>query len=171
MSAVFPKPTLDYSAFERRARAAADSDSSRVARAGLTLVGGALRIRRGGDGLYAEVEKPVTKPSQAVAAWIESMAGEVEPGQPYHRAAELREALAAAAKEVDDAAQAAGAGSSPDLVHLRSALYADALGSVVDGGSNTIESAFPAAVRGFWPWLLVSALGGVIVGMLVGRKK
>lgn len=147
---------IDLEAFAQRAQHARKADPARVARAGLNLVDGALRIRRGGDGLYGEVERPTTKPVEAVGAWIRALEREASSGSPFYRSAEMREALVAAAEEVDKAAQA-----MPQAERLRGALYADAIEVLGAGDSGS---------RNLLPWIVAAIFGGICVGLLVAPR-
>ncbi len=149
----------DFVAFVQRATQARKAEPLQVARAGRNLIDGALRIRRGGDGLYAEVERPITKPAEAVGAWMGSLERQLDSGQPFGRAAEMREALVAAAEEVDAAAAA-----TPAAERLRSALFSDALETI--GGTGG-----PAAHQSFLGWIVAAALGGILIGVLLSRKR
>lgn len=141
----------------------ANGESARLADAGLNLLQGALRIRRGGDGIYGdEPTRPVTKPAEAVAAWIGSMKREMSVGS-FQRKAELREALIAAGEEVDAAAQA-----TPSAARLRGALYEDALGAL-DENSKT-KSWFEAN-SSILPWTVAGVFGGLLLGMYIWRRR
>jgi cell division septum initiation protein DivIVA len=109
------------------------------------------------DGLYAQVDKPVTKPAEAIGAWLESMENELAGEEPFQRSAELREAIIAAGQEVDAAAAA-----QPEAARLRDALHADALAILQPKRNENPTS--------FFPWLLVSLLGGVLIGVLITKK-
>lgn len=147
----------EASTFARRI-ARSGPDPTRLAQAGMNLVNGALRIRRGGDGVYGTVDRPVTKPIEAVRAWIDSMAREVEEGKPYPRAAELRESVVAAAEEVDAAVR-----EMPAAHRLRGALYEDALGALT---TTRPWYAHPAV-----PWGVAVLLAGVLAGVLIARRR
>ena len=135
--------------------------SDRAARAGLSLVEGALRLRRTGDGLYGVPPvRPATKPAEALSAWIASIARD-ESGST--RAAELREAVVAAAEEVDAAAQAT---STPGAARLREALYRDALAEMHIGQSWFSRAASSPAL----PWTLAGLFAGTLIGLLLGRN-
>ena len=146
---------IDLDAFAARVNARR-SDPRRVALAGRNLIDGALRIRRGGDGLYGTPTRPITKPAEAVGAWLKAMEREAAAG-PFHRQAEMREALMAAAEEVDAAAVAA-----PAAERLRGALFSDAI-DVIGGDTG--------GWRPWLPWLLVAGLGGVLIGVFMSRKR
>ena len=146
----------DFATLVKRAPAA---DPRRVARAASTLVEGAMRIRRGGDGLYAAVDKPSTKQAEAIGAWLRSMEKDIIGGEEFHRQGELREALTAAAEEVGHAALA-----TPAATRLRDALYTDAI-SVFGAGGGSGSNAQVL------PWALAAGLGGILVGVLFARKK
>ncbi len=141
---------LDLATFAVRAGRAKPADAARVARATRSLVDGALRIRRGNDGLYGDVLKPVTKPAEAIGAWLRSIEREVDEGA-FHRAAELREAMIAAGEEVDAATRA-----TPAAERLRGALYSDAL-DLIGGPAER-----PAA--SMWQWVVDSVLAVALVG-------
>lgn len=149
---------LDFPAFTARVGAARAHDPARVVRAASNLVEGALRIRRGNEGLYGVVERPVTKPAEALGSWIHSLEREIVGGEPFYRTAEAAEALVAAAEEVDAATEA-----TPAATRLRNALYSDAL-TVVGGGG---ESRW----RPYLPWIISSVLGGILIGILMARRK
>ena len=150
------EPHFDFNAFAARASRTRTKNPALAALAGLNLVDGALRIRRGGDGIYGDVEKPITKPAEAVAAWLKDIENSID-DRPFTRSAELREAVVAAGEEVDAAAKA-----MPASERLRSALYSDAL--TVLGGDLPMSS-------NFWPWLVATALGGILLGVLISRKR
>lgn len=156
---------LDLQAFTRRIGRVRPADPRRVARAGLNMVDNALRIRRSegqqavdpadvlGSWLYPN-QRPITKPAEAVGAWLKSIASDIDEDVPFDRVAEMREAMIAAGEEVETATQ-----SLPAAQRLRSALYSDALGSF--GSQSTMNPLLP--------WVL--ALGGVLVGILWASRK
>lgn len=143
-----------FAAFAARANRAS-GDPSRSIRAGLALVDGAVRIRRGGDGLYGNVERPITKQAEAVGAWIRSMEPEILGGD-FHRQAELREAVIAAAEEVD-----AAVAEAPAASRLQGALYTDALDAL------GAQQKRPTSIL---PWVIAGVLGGILVGVIVMRR-
>lgn len=152
---------MDLPNFAQRASSAHRVDPRRVVRAGQKLINGALRIRRGGDGIYHNRDTvmglpPVTKPAEAIGAWLQSLAGEAASGERCE--AEMQEALLAAAEEVDEATKA-----TPAASRLRSALYTDALGIV----SDTDKKSLPIGL----PWIIAAVLGGILFGVLIIRKK
>ena len=149
MSDVAPS---DFDFFAERASRASAAPVD-VARAARALVDGAIRIRRGGDGLYGEVAKPNVKQAEAIGVWIKSMERDMERGN-FHRAAEMREALIAAGEEVDLATKA-----EPKALRLRDALWTDAitvLGS--SGSSNNL------------PWFIAAAAVGLAIGLWLRRR-
>lgn len=156
---------IDLPSFANRVSQLPVRDPNRVAVAGRTLVDGAIRIRRG-DGVFgdsAAASRPVTKPAEAIAAWIGNMQRELTAGGPFHRHAELREALAAAGEEVDAAVSAMpGTPGMPAARRLQSALYSDAIGTIDDKPASALKSALP--------WIISAALAGILVGILVSRK-
>jgi hypothetical protein len=148
----------DFEAFAAKAEAAKRADPSQVARAGLNLVDGAIRIRRGGDGLYGDVEKPITKQAEAVGEWLKSLERDATTSGPaFRRSAEMREALVAAAEEVDRATTLL-----PDATRFKNALYSDAI--------DVLGESAPSP-RPWLPWVIVSALGGILVGILFSSRK
>jgi hypothetical protein len=149
---------IGFDEFAVRAVRPRKADPQRVARAGLTLVDGALRIRRGGDGLYGAVERPVTKPAEAVRAWLKGISQDIGEDGSFTRAAEMREALIAAAEEVDAAVKA-----TPAAERLRGALYSDAL--------DVLGSAGPSGWRPYLPWFVAAGLGGALIGVLIAKRK
>ena len=155
-----PSTGLDFQAFAANAnRTSAQSvNPTSLARAGHALVNGALRIRHGGNGLYGTSDKSViTKPAEAVGAWIKSMQAEIVGGN-FHRTAELREAIVAAAEEVDAATLA-----TPKATRLREALYTDAL-HVLGGSDTTSKSNLILGIA-------ASILGGLLLGLLLPVRK
>jgi hypothetical protein len=154
-----PDTSADYRAFCARLSQRHSARPEQLTRIGLHLIDGALRVRRGGDGIFGDVEKPITKPAEAIGEWLRSLEESTVLGG-VQRPHEAREAVAAAAEELDTAV-----GLMPAASRLRPALYADALGALGTFGAD--ERALPAT---FWPWTLVAALGGVLVGLLLGRR-
>lgn len=143
---------LDFTTFATQAENISATPRA-VARATLGLVDGALRIRRAGDGIYGTVPiRPVTKPAEAIGAWISDISRNAN-----HRRAEMREALIAAGAEVEAATREA----SPSAGRLRSALYSDALGAL----GSTEKS--PTAL----PWIIAGALGGILLSILYTHRK
>lgn len=129
-----------------------------LTRVGLRLVDGALRVRCGGNGVYEAVERPVTKPAEAIGEWLRSIEKSTVVGG-EERSREAREAVVAAAEELDRAAY-----QTPSAGRLRAALYSDALDTLA------AEDAKPVATSTFWPWTIAAVLSGIILGMLVGRS-
>ena len=158
--------------FDKRLRAVSDVDACKAARAGLTLLGGARRIRTGGGGLYPTPARPVTKPVEALSAWIESIYHDAEEsGEAFGRKHELREAVGAAAAEVDAAVQ--DCGESPALAHLHSALFRDALG-VMDPPAPLPPPPISWYESPTVPWVAAGTLSGVLIGLLLamlGRRR
>lgn len=143
---------LDFAAFATQAENASANPRS-VARATLGLVDGALRIRRAGDGIYGAIPvRPVTKPAEAIGAWISDISRNAN-----YRRAEMREALIAAGAEVEAATREA----APSAGRLRAALYSDALGTLgsKEGSSNTL------------PWVIAGVLGGILLSILYTNRK
>jgi hypothetical protein len=134
------------------------SRQEQLTRVGLHLVDGALRVRRGGDGVYENVERPITKPAEAIGEWLRGLDEATAIGG-VARTHEAREAVAAAAEELDQATM-----QSPATSRLRNALYADALGAL---GADT-QSTLPAT---FWPWMVASSLAGILIGLFLGRRR
>lgn len=131
------------------------ADPTRLTQAGRALVSGALRIRRAGDGLYGvPPERPITKPAEAVGAWLDDLEQDATNDWNFTRTAELQEAVVAAAEEVNTAVRA-----TPAAARLQRALYRDVLGSLnVRPPSN------------FVPWMIASILGGILIGMMINNK-
>lgn len=129
-------------------------DADKTARAASNLLNGALRLRRSGDGVYGEPPPhPITKPAEAIGAWIASMTREIDQDVPFSREAEMREVLLAAGEEVDAAMPASTAAA-----RLRDALYRDAIDTVSKGAWRPPR------------WVLFAgsaALGGLLGGLLV----
>lgn len=149
---------LDFSAFARRAAAAREADPRRLAIVGRNLIDGALRIRHsspstGEDDVIGSWLPKVTRPTEAIGAWIKSLSEQAESGEPFFRAAEMREAVIAAGEEVHTATEA-----MPTATRLRSALYADALDAI---GSSDKKPPV-------WPWIVGGVIGGgILVSLLV----
>lgn len=150
---------LDFSTFARRTAQAREADPRRLAIVGRNLIDGALRIRHsepasmGEDDVIGSWLPKVTKPTEAIGAWLKSLNEQVESGEPFFRAAEMREAVIAAGEEVHTAAEA-----SPTAGRLRSALYADALDAI-----GTSDKKPPV-----WPWIVGGAIGGgILISLLV----
>jgi len=147
---------LDLQDFVAHATSA-KADPVRVTKAARALVDGALRIRTGNDGIFGNVI-PVTKPVEAVGAWLKSIERDMIGGD-FQRENEAREALVVAAEEVDEAVKAV-----PKAARFQTALYADALGALAKGSSSSDQ-------RSFWPWLLAAGLSGLLVGILFNLKR
>ena len=128
-----------------------------LARTGLRLIDGAVRIRQGGDGLYGDVPKPATKQAEAIGAWLHALSADIRPDEPFLRKAELREALRAAGEEVGAATQ-----STPAASRYGDALYSDALDVIGSSGTTYHNN--------FWPWIVATLFGGILVGVLLRRK-
>ncbi len=150
---------LDFSTFARRAAQARDADPRRLAIVGQNLIEGALRIRHsepvpaGEDDVIGSWLPKVTRPTEAIGAWLKSLNEQIESGEPFFRSAEMREAVIAAGEQVHTAAKAA-----PHQQRLRSALYADALEAI---GSQDKK---PSVV----PWIVCGAIGGgILISLLV----
>lgn len=150
---------LDFSAFARRAAQAREADPRRLAIVGRNLIDGALRIRKsdppsaGEDDVIGSWLPKVTRPTEAIGAWIKSLSEQAESGEPFFRSAEMREAVIAAGEEVHTAAEA-----TPSAGRLRSALYADALDAI---GSSDKKPPV-------WPWIVGGVIGGgILVSLLV----
>jgi len=153
---------FDLPTFTSRVTRDRDADPACINRAGTTLVGAALRMRRGGDGLYGDPPaRPVTKPADALSAWFASLAGDMGSEKAFHRQAELREALVAAAEEVDAAATATGA---PSALRLRNALYSDAIDAIIGNDSPPVA---PHSATSVVPWVVAAGLGGLTIGLLI----
>lgn len=159
---------LDFETFTERVNQTRP-DPRRVTQAGYKLIKGALRIRQSEpDGSAVDLNdvlgsvmskrKPITKPAEAVGAWLKSL--ERDSSQGIDCSAEMRKALLAAGKEVNAAAE----GGTADDVELRSALYTDALSVIGSSSAGVLQS------RAF-PWVLLGILGGILVGVFVARKK
>ena len=137
-------------------------DRGRVSEASLVNVGrhlldGAVRIRGGGGGLYGRSsEKVVSKPIEAIGEWLGCIEEASTGGVP--RVQEAREAVAAAAEELEHSAQ------SDSARKLRSALYSDA--AIALGGDRPATSAPESPSP--WPWI-AGGLGGILLGILLGR--
>ena len=148
--------TLDAADHFARQLRAVDIALPGAARAGSALVGSALRIRTGGGGLYPAPERPATKSAEAVAAWLGALGAEAEAApESFHRVDEMREALVAAAREVDSAVR--DAGDDESLAALRRALYRDAA---------RVASPRPWYRAPATPWV-AAGLGGILVGLLL----
>lgn len=154
-----PPSNIDFPTFAARVERAHRADPTQVARAGKTLINGALRIRTGNGGLFGQVEKPITKPAQAIHEWLKALEREANNGDPFHRSAEIREAIVAAGEEIDKAAA-----DLPTATRLRTALYKDALGAIDAIGGDAKPS------RNYLPWILTGVLGGIVIGMLLPRS-
>lgn len=83
--------------------------------------------------------------TEAVREWLRSLERDMVAGD-FHRHAEMREALVAAAEEVERSTRG----------HLRDALYVDAIGAV------SSPSRIP------WRWVVAGAIGGVVGGVVAG---
>ena len=128
----------------------------RAAQAAKALIDGALRIRQGGDGLYGvEPSRPVTKPAEAIGAWLSSLETDYRGNPSFHRHAEMKEVLVAASEEVDKAARA-----MPGADRMRNALFTDAIDVI---GGNSPSSRLP--------WCIAALLGGILVGVLFSRRR
>lgn len=149
-----PAQNDELASFTSRVQNAQRAVPLRALKAGLNLVDGALRIRAGGDGIYGEPHRPVTKPAEALRAWLRSMEPDIRNGT-FDRHNELREAIVAAGEEINRAVE-----HVPAATRLRSALYSDATNII--GGWETPKSIVP--------WIVAASLGGVVVGMLLTRK-
>ena len=155
-----PPSAMDFTAFTARVGQAKKKHPGRLLDAGRGLVDGALRIRRGGDGLYGELPaRPVTKPAEAVGAWLEALSEEAADDAPFYRHAEAREALVAAAEEVQAATE-----QIPRAERLQGALYLDALDRIGLGSEG--RSSLRAAV----PWIVAASLAGILVGVFLRRR-
>lgn len=143
---------LDLHSFISRA-SRAPNEPRRLLRAAQNLIGGALRIRTGNNGLYpVNAPHAATKPAEALNAWIKTL--EVDAArEDFSRHNEAQEALIAAAEEVEQAARWA-----PKASRFRHALYADALGAIEVAPKKPKVN----------PWLIVGILGGVLSGVLLG---
>jgi hypothetical protein len=146
---------LDFPSFLDRIERASTIDPRQATRVTENLVAGALRIRRG---VTSDVMRPVTKPAEAIGAWINAIKND----DPEQRGAELREALVAAAEEVDRATTVA---PYPNASRMRDALYSDALTSIGDSNKSSWFSS-PTV-----PWILASMFGGILIGIFFSRKK
>ena len=150
-SSVMDLSGLDLQAFITRV-GHVRSDPVQTTRAARALVNGALRIRTGCNGLYG-IATPITRPTEAVGAWISSIESDLASGD-FHRHAEAREALVAAAEEVDSAVK-----TIPKAKRLRNALYIDALGALAQ----------PESSDNIWPFL-AGILGGILVVVLINLR-
>jgi len=146
----------DFDIFAARVFNNKSADPGRVVQAGRQLIDGALHIRRGGNGIYGEPGRPVTKPAEAIGAWLDSLEAEAATGLPFRRPAEAREALIAAAEEVESASQ-----SMPRAARYRSALFSDAL-DTVGWSTPRIGTALP--------WIISGILGGILIGLLIRKR-
>ena len=143
---------IDFSAFARKAAAARNPNPRRMIRAGMQLVEGAIRIR-------SDEERPITTPAEAVGAWVNSLAKEVDDDGEFHRIAELREAIVSAAEEVENAAKA----GAPKAERLKRALFQDALGVI---GAQDYRPALQVL-----PWILTGVFGGMLLGMFFASRR
>lgn len=155
-----PTPAIspDFHAFLTKLSRRREVEPERLTRVGLRLVEGAIRVRRGGDGIYGAVDKPATKQAEAIGEWLRSLEEATAIGGSEARAHEAREAVVAAAKELDTATR-----HMPAAGRLRSALLHDALDTL-----GAEESGMPA---NFWPWAACAALAGMLLGVLIGRHR
>lgn len=148
--------------FSSRVRRVRDSDADNTAQAGLNLIEGALRIRSGNDGIFGQIERPHTKSAEAVQAWIRSLTSDGENGRT--RLSEMREAVVAAAEEVDAATEETKIDGDATS-RLRGALFSDAL-DLLGAGAK------PSRTWMSWaPWIAVGVTSGILVGVLLARPK
>lgn len=152
----------DLTSFAEWTGRAKVNDPVRVARAGRRLLDGAMRIRRGADGLYGNVDKPITKPAEAIGAWISGLEREASDSQmggaPFERSGELKEAVLAAAEEVDAATNATAETSQNAASRLRVALLGDAVNAL-----NPLAQQRSSVL----PWVISGVLGGTLFGVLL----
>ena len=159
-----PAISPDFRAFLTRLSRGRVVEPERLTRIGMRLVDGALRVRRGGDGIYGAVDKPATKQAEAIAEWLRALeesttlgaAGNSE--NALSRGHEAREAVVAAARELDLATR-----QMPAAGRLRSALYNDAL--------TALGADDPGLPANFWPWMAVGTLTGIVLGLLFAGSK
>lgn len=153
-------PAIDFETFATLTNRARKTDPERIARVGLDFIDSALKIRRGGDGLYGDIDQPVTRPAEAIGAWIKNLQHEAhnDPSS-FYRRAEMREAVVAAAEEIDTASRLV---PTTTVQRLQNALYSDALEEIIGSSGHAPTSTLP--------WIIVGALGGVILGILLAKK-
>lgn len=153
----------DFRAFLTKLSRGRVVEPERLTRIGMRLVDGALRVRRGGDGIYGAVDKPATKQAEAIAEWLRSLEESTTVGAAGYsenalsRGHEAREAVVAAARELDLATR-----QMPAASRLRSALYNDAL--------TALGADEPGLPPNFWPWAAVVGLAGVVIGLIIRRR-